>query len=529
MTEMTKLPSPRNLDSDKHRIETSSSLTSSEGEMHNTIPTSKENSDLDILSAAVTSRIKNEIDLEVLLKHKELEMIEKERAKIIEQMKKVENAVKSEGDVNLRHHPHHPSLGGLSITIPNRMANQSLEGVKSYNNRGEAVALHTRSMSSDGSFQLLYQPTHPHPHPHPHLAPASHPFPNNPAFAFTSSTFNPSSPSLSNNASESFPGPAHASAPTSHYRTRSSTSMSSGCLYQRSDGKIVKITCPNCQRSNFLSIQGFLNHCRIAHSKEYMSQEAAALECGEEVDMGLGGEWGNDTDGGASTTGGGGELEYDGWGARFSYPSYDSPDTTNLSDTNAKETRATSFEATNDTTGIGENGEAAKHKLGEEELLKKMMRQGKMEKTKFEELIKLMKRPVQNAHLFEDEVDEEDGEEDGEKDGEGNSQDVNENNSKKPQENDATSLAEESEKKHIEGRSKETKVVNDEESIRSPERKRRQSRGGINISIEVMKEKQAEEAEEAEESKKSKEAETQTELDTEANEEGNKKKKKLRK
>lgn len=78
------------------------------------------------------------------------------------------------------------------------------------------------------------------------------------------------------------------------YRTRSTTSslrptVSSfpsrtgtiGCLYRRTDGIIVKLTCPDCKRTNFSSAQGFLNHSRIAHTQEYTSQDAAALICGE--------------------------------------------------------------------------------------------------------------------------------------------------------------------------------------------------------------------------------------------------------
>lgn len=77
------------------------------------------------------------------------------------------------------------------------------------------------------------------------------------------------------------------------YRTRSTTSSlrpssahirlvtSMGCLYRRTDGVVVKLTCPDCQRSNFSSAQGFLNHSRIAHAKEYTSQDGAALQCGE--------------------------------------------------------------------------------------------------------------------------------------------------------------------------------------------------------------------------------------------------------
>lgn len=79
--------------------------------------------------------------------------------------------------------------------------------------------------------------------------------------------------------------------PEPTYRTRSTTSSlrpsaayryhTIGCLYRRTDGVIVKLTCPDCRRSNFSSAQGFLNHSRIAHSKEYTSQDAASLKCGE--------------------------------------------------------------------------------------------------------------------------------------------------------------------------------------------------------------------------------------------------------
>lgn len=83
--------------------------------------------------------------------------------------------------------------------------------------------------------------------------------------------------------------------PGHSYRTRSTTSSLRpslprpairipGCLYRRTDGVVVKLTCPDCQRSNFSSAQGFLNHSRIAHSKEYTSQDAAALRCGEILD-----------------------------------------------------------------------------------------------------------------------------------------------------------------------------------------------------------------------------------------------------
>ncbi|KAL9629139.1 MAG: hypothetical protein Q9204_005449 [Flavoplaca sp. TL-2023a] len=52
-----------------------------------------------------------------------------------------------------------------------------------------------------------------------------------------------------------------------------------------SDGKMVKLRCPVCARLNFNSVQGFINHCRIAHSRNFQSHEAAAIACGEEVEL----------------------------------------------------------------------------------------------------------------------------------------------------------------------------------------------------------------------------------------------------
>ena len=55
-------------------------------------------------------------------------------------------------------------------------------------------------------------------------------------------------------------------------------------LKRASDGKLVKLVCPNCHRENFNSAQGFINHCRIAHSHNLASHEVAAKECGQEID-----------------------------------------------------------------------------------------------------------------------------------------------------------------------------------------------------------------------------------------------------
>lgn len=49
---------------------------------------------------------------------------------------------------------------------------------------------------------------------------------------------------------------------------------------RRSDGVLVRLKCPKCSRSDFSNGQGFVNHCRNAHSLEFSSIDEAADECG---------------------------------------------------------------------------------------------------------------------------------------------------------------------------------------------------------------------------------------------------------
>jgi ADA HAT complex component 1 len=56
-------------------------------------------------------------------------------------------------------------------------------------------------------------------------------------------------------------------------------------LKRQSDGEWVRLRCNHCHRSNFNNVQGFLNHCRIAHHQEFKSHEAAAIACGEIVQI----------------------------------------------------------------------------------------------------------------------------------------------------------------------------------------------------------------------------------------------------
>lgn len=55
-------------------------------------------------------------------------------------------------------------------------------------------------------------------------------------------------------------------------------------IRRKSDGVLVKLVCLDCRRDNFSSTQGFINHCRIAHNRNFASHDAAAMASGEPVD-----------------------------------------------------------------------------------------------------------------------------------------------------------------------------------------------------------------------------------------------------
>ncbi|OAQ61948.1 spindle poly body spacer protein [Pochonia chlamydosporia 170] len=58
------------------------------------------------------------------------------------------------------------------------------------------------------------------------------------------------------------------------------------CILKRSDGQTVKLVCLDCNRENFSSTQGFINHCRIAHKRDFKSHEEAAVQSGHPIDVG---------------------------------------------------------------------------------------------------------------------------------------------------------------------------------------------------------------------------------------------------
>ncbi|KAL2352807.1 hypothetical protein BJ546DRAFT_816475, partial [Cryomyces antarcticus] len=66
--------------------------------------------------------------------------------------------------------------------------------------------------------------------------------------------------------------------------SRDKTQLGPLVIRRAADGQHVKLICNDCERGDFSSIQGFLNHCRIKHHKDYKSHEAAAVDCGRSLD-----------------------------------------------------------------------------------------------------------------------------------------------------------------------------------------------------------------------------------------------------
>jgi ADA HAT complex component 1 len=56
-------------------------------------------------------------------------------------------------------------------------------------------------------------------------------------------------------------------------------------ILKRADGQLVKLVCIDCKRENFGSTQGFINHCRIAHRREFKSHEEAAVQSGKPIEL----------------------------------------------------------------------------------------------------------------------------------------------------------------------------------------------------------------------------------------------------
>ncbi|KAK9458615.1 uncharacterized protein V1516DRAFT_614536, partial [Lipomyces oligophaga] len=115
-----------------------------------------------------------------------------------------------------------------------------------------------------------------------------------PAGTASSSLFSPASSSTSSGmANSQADHPRSVRDPIAPF-SRTQRPQPEGCVYRRQDGILVRLVCKDCSRNTFGSAQGFINHCRISHAREFTSHDNAALCCGVELeeseqdDVGLG-------------------------------------------------------------------------------------------------------------------------------------------------------------------------------------------------------------------------------------------------
>lgn len=187
-----------------------------------------------------------------------------------------------------------------------------------------------------------------------------------------------------------------------------------GCLYKRTDGIVVRLTCPDCHRSNFSSAQGFLNHSRIAHSKEYTSQDAAALKCGEILPAIK-----QDADGELSLQSllkknldpnknlNVNEIYFNGLSNTLNtvHDSVVKTRANSRSDLVSKYP-AISAKSTTSPSPTAEDTRQVKQNPEDSVLLRKLVRESKMKKEEYEKLLEETKAPIANAHLFQNEVED---------------------------------------------------------------------------------------------------------------------------
>lgn len=215
--------------------------------------------------------IENEFNMQILMKHDELRLIEQELAKCqiaLEQLRRVE----------LRPFPG---------------ANDVSEDISS--GTGPAVApmfggvypSHPASYGvTDGPYTHHYQQwlLH-HPlfdHAPPQMSVNAETF----GHSVNRSTRTGSSTRKSVSKGFVFPGrPADTLQSIPNYPAAPTKDKTASLILKRStDNQYVKLICNDCLRGNFSSIQGFLNHCRIAHKVDYKSHDAAAVDCGRLLD-----------------------------------------------------------------------------------------------------------------------------------------------------------------------------------------------------------------------------------------------------
>ncbi|OWB55799.1 hypothetical protein B5S28_g1680 [[Candida] boidinii] len=197
----------------------------------------------------LTRIIEDEFNLEILLKQRELQLIENQISKCEAQILTLRNHYSIESNIKLTKEPTNFTEKYIELLTQMEERRKSLELIQQKNLDPNFIG----GGGMNGGYKTRR--------------------------ASTYHKYNPNEYDIGEKPSESA------------YRTRSSTSSLkpatskysrlNQCIYRRSDGVLVKLTCNNCQRSNFSSAQGFLNHCRIAHGAEFTSQDNAALICGQ--------------------------------------------------------------------------------------------------------------------------------------------------------------------------------------------------------------------------------------------------------
>ena len=56
-------------------------------------------------------------------------------------------------------------------------------------------------------------------------------------------------------------------------------------VQRSSDSQWVRLVCPDCGNSNFSNTQGFINHCRISHHRHFATHDTAVEACGQVVEL----------------------------------------------------------------------------------------------------------------------------------------------------------------------------------------------------------------------------------------------------
>ncbi|KAK6198519.1 uncharacterized protein RJT21DRAFT_48824 [Scheffersomyces amazonensis] len=411
---------------------------------------------LDKLKEVIT----NQIDLEIRLKHKELKLTEMEVGKIESQMLILRKFFEVPNDVKIDNEPNEFTLKYFDLL--NKSLTLTYNDITRQNQRQQSAGSLFNSDYLDGydHSSIDYNPySVSHSYRTRSTTSSLRPLQYNLPLQPQPLSITPQqSISQSSNTPTITPNASQQNLAAIRYNNQNL-----GCLYRRTDGVIVKLTCPDCQRSNFSSAQGFLNHSRIAHSKEYTSQDAAALKCGSiipEIRQDPTGEHsiqrliekGIDPNRNLNVN----EVQFN--GINNNGVNSIISDVGVLNNSNVRNsisnsnTRNSSIESTSNlikTSSSESLSTPTPHfetKYSDGELLRKIVKEGKMKKEEYEKLIDDTRKPLTNAHLFDDEFEED-------------SEAIESGNS-------STNLT------------KASSIANARSKI-----KRRKSRGGINITI----------------------------------------------